>query len=75
MAGVGGQVGLVLVVLVVLVVPVVGGGGPSRQVFTQPSKQQKPLSGQSSSEGVNSKYFDKISSSTTCVSQAGTPAG
>ena len=43
-AGVGGQVG------VVLVVRVVGGGGPSRQVLAQPSKQQKPLSGQSGGE-------------------------
>ena len=43
-AGVGAQVGVVLVALVV------GGGGPSRQVLAQPTKQQKPLSGQSGGE-------------------------
>ena len=41
-AGVGGLVGGVLVA---------AGAGPSRHVFTQPSKQQNPLSGQSGGEG------------------------
>ena len=41
-AGVGGLVGGVLVV---------AGAEPSRHVFTQPSKQHNPLSGQSGGEG------------------------
>ena len=41
-AGVGGLVGGVLVA---------AGAEPSRHVFTQPSKQHNPLSGQSGGEG------------------------
>ena len=51
----------------------VGGGRSSRQVFTQPSKQQKPLSGQS--EGEECDGVNIFLQEPACVSQAATPAG